>query len=177
MDNLAFDITDECKEQVDHKERSQQNKPSNNKNNHDEMDKTKIRKPNEYRKKNETKQAHPDKEWYFYTKNEKARFILTSILKCFLFLILLYFFLLSLSFMSIGFTLVSSYALEAGDLIKFLLSNPFAALSIGILLTALMQNATATTSIAVIMVGAGIIPDVKSAVPIIMGANIGNIFV
>ena len=37
-----------------------------------------------------------------------------------------------------------------------------------------MQNATATTSIAVIMAGAGIIPDVKSAVPIIMGANIGT---
>jgi solute carrier family 34 (sodium-dependent phosphate cotransporter) len=76
--------------------------------------------------------------------------------------------------MSIGFTLVSRYALQAGDIIKFILSNPFAALSIGILLTALMQNATATTSIAVIMVGAGIIPDVKSAVPIIMGANIGT---
>ncbi len=95
-------------------------------------------------------------------------------MKFIMFLILLYLFLLSLSFMSIGFTLVSRYALQAGDIIKFILSNPFAALSIGILLTALMQNATATTSIAVIMVGAGIIPDVKSAVPIIMGANIGT---
>jgi len=111
---------------------------------------------------------YPEKEWYFYTQKEKTRFIVTSVLKCFLFLILLYLFLLSLSFMSIGFTLVSRYALQAGDLIKFILSNPFAALSIGILLTALMQNATATTSIAVIMVGAGIIPDVKSAVPIVI---------
>lgn len=37
-----------------------------------------------------------------------------------------------------------------------------------------MQNATATTSIAVSMVGAGIIGDVKSAIPIIMGSNIGT---
>ena len=111
---------------------------------------------------------YPEKEWYFYTKKEKIRFTVTSVLKCFMFLILLYLFLLSLSFMSIGFTLVSRYALQAGDIIKFIWSNPFAALSIGILLTALMQNATATTSIAVIMVGAGIIPDVKSAVPIVI---------
>jgi sodium-dependent phosphate cotransporter len=76
--------------------------------------------------------------------------------------------------MSLGFTLVTSYAIKAGDVIKFILSNPLAALCIGIIATALMQNATATTSIAVIMVGAGIIPDVKSAVPIIMGSNIGT---
>ena len=124
--------------------------------------------------KEQTELTYPDKEWYFYTKREKIRFVIASVLKFSLFLCLLYLFLLSLSFMSIGFTLVSSYALKADKIIKFILSNPFAALSIGILLTAIMQNATATTSIAVIMVGAGIIPDVKSAVPIIMGANIGT---
>ena len=115
-----------------------------------------------------------DKEWSFYSKREKISFVVTSTLKFILFIILLYLFLLSLSFMSIGFTMVTSYALQVGDIIKFILANPFAALSIGILVTAVMQNATATTSIAVIMVGAGIIPDVKSAVPIIMGANIGT---
>jgi solute carrier family 34 (sodium-dependent phosphate cotransporter) len=129
---------------------------------------------NDRNEKNKSEMKYPEKEWYFYTKQEKTRFILTSVMKFIMFSILLYLFLLSLSFMSIGFTLVSRYALQAGDIIKFILSNPFAALSIGILLTALMQNATATTSIAVIMVGAGIIPDVKSAVPIIMGANIGT---
>ena len=112
--------------------------------------------------------------WYDMNKNEKIKYIISSIIKSFLALLLLYIFLLSLSFMSIGFTLVTSYAIKAGDIIKFILANPFAALSIGILVTAIMQNATATTSIAVIMVGAGIIPDVKSAVPIIMGSNIGT---
>ncbi len=83
-------------------------------------------------------------------------------------------FLLSLSFMTIGFTMVTYIALKIGGVIRFLLSNPFAALAIGIVATAIMQNATATTSIAVSMVGAGIISDVKSAIPIIMGSNIGT---
>ena len=118
--------------------------------------------------------ANIEDEWKNYTMRVKLKFMGRTALKFSLLINLLYLFLLSLRFMSIGFTLVSRYALQAGDIIKFILSNPFAALSIGILLTALMQNATATTSIAVIMVGAGIIPDVKSAVPIIMGANIGT---
>jgi sodium-dependent phosphate cotransporter len=76
--------------------------------------------------------------------------------------------------MTIGFTMVTYIALKIGGIIRFLLSNPFAALAIGIIATAIMQNATATTSIAVSMVGAGIISDVKSAIPIIMGSNIGT---
>ena len=109
-----------------------------------------------------------EKDWDKYKIREKLSFILYSTIKFGFLFSLIYLFMLSLRFLSIGFTLVSRYALQAGDIIKFILSNPFAALSIGILLTALMQNATATTSIAVIMVGAGIIPDVKSAVPIVI---------
>jgi hypothetical protein len=169
MDNLAFEINDEFfnKNTNFRNSLTLQNKKKqlNDKN---EFNKNQKRISFVVNSKSENQQIYPEKEWYFYTQKEKTRFILTSVLKCFLFLILLYLFLLSLSFMSIGFTLVSRYALQAGDVIKFILSNPFAALSIGILLTALMQNATATTSIAVIMVGAGIIPDVKSAVPIVI---------
>lgn len=96
------------------------------------------------------------------------------IFKAILFILFLYLFLLSLSFMTIGFTMVTYIALGIGNIIRFLLFNPFAALSIGIIATAIMQNATATTSIAVSMVGAGIISEVKLAIPIIMGSNIGT---
>jgi Na+/phosphate symporter len=44
--------------------------------------------------------------------------------------------------MTIGFTMVAGYAIKAGPVIKFILSNPFAALAIGIIATAIMQNAT-----------------------------------
>ena len=50
--------------------------------------------------------------------------------------------LLSLNFMTIGFTMVAGYAIKAGHVIKFVLANPFAALAIGIKATAIMQNAT-----------------------------------
>jgi solute carrier family 34 (sodium-dependent phosphate cotransporter) len=115
-----------------------------------------------------------ERKWAAYTKREKIVYVASSIFKGILFVIFLYLFLLSLNFMTIGFTLVTNYALKAGPVIKFILANPFAALAIGIIATAIMQNATATTSIAVTMVGARIIPDVKSAIPIIMGANIGT---
>ena len=117
-----------------------------------------------------------DKKWNEYTRSEKISYIFFSSLKIIIFIVLLYLFLLSLNFMTIGFTLVSSVALKGGDVIRFILSNPFAALAIGIIITAIMQNETATTSIAVSMVGAGIIPDVKNAIPIIMGSNIGTCF-
>jgi solute carrier family 34 (sodium-dependent phosphate cotransporter) len=70
--------------------------------------------------------------------------------------------------------MVSPYALRGTDIVVIILRNPFAALGIGWFVTALMTNASATTSIAVAMVGAGIIPDVKLAIPIIMGSNIGT---
>lgn len=114
------------------------------------------------------------RDWKEYTRYEKINFIVFTIVKATSFILLLYLFLLSLNFMTIGFTMVSYVALRGGETIRFLLSNPFASLAIGIFITALMQNATATTSIAVSMVGAGIISDVKSSIPIIMGSNIGT---
>jgi hypothetical protein len=107
-------------------------------------------------------------DWEQYSNQDKLIFVLTSMLKSILAILCLYLFLLSLNFMSIGFTMISSYAIQAGGVIGFLLSNPFASLAVGIIVTAIMQNATATTSIAIILVGAGIIPSVKSSVPIIM---------
>ena len=95
-------------------------------------------------------------------------------LKFLLAILLLYVFILSLSFLSIGFTLVASRVAIASEVIKYVLSNPFAALAIGIIVTAVMQNGTATSSIVLILVGVGIIPNVKMAIPIIYGSNIGT---
>ena len=90
----------------------------------------------------EEKETKSDKEWSSYTKPEKTSYIIFAILKIILFIVLLYLFLLSLNFMTIGFTMVAPYAIKAGPVIKFILANPFAALAIGIILTAIMQNAT-----------------------------------
>ena len=52
-------------------------------------------------------------------------------------------------------------------------ANPVAALSVGILATVLVQSSSVTTATIVGLVAAGVI-DVPSAVPMIMGANIGT---
>jgi solute carrier family 34 (sodium-dependent phosphate cotransporter) len=52
-------------------------------------------------------------------------------------------------------------------------SNPFTGLFIGLLLTAIVQSSSATTSIVVALVASGSIT-LQTAVPIIMGANIGT---
>jgi sodium-dependent phosphate cotransporter len=78
--------------------------------------------------------------------------------------------------------LVGVSALEAG--VKFLgqdtqerlfenVSNPLAGLCIGILGTVLVQSSSASTSVIVGLVAAGAI-DIDTAVPMIMGANIGT---
>ncbi|MEE8466986.1 MAG: Na/Pi symporter [Planctomycetota bacterium] len=54
--------------------------------------------------------------------------------------------------------------------------NPFAGLSVGVLATVLVQSSSATTSLIVSMVGSGgatALP-IASAVPMVMGANIGT---
>ncbi|WP_236675991.1 Na/Pi symporter [Chryseolinea lacunae] len=52
-------------------------------------------------------------------------------------------------------------------------SNPFTGLFIGLLITAMLQSSSTTTSLVVALVASGSIT-IQSAIPIIMGANIGT---
>ena len=52
-------------------------------------------------------------------------------------------------------------------------SNPFTGLFIGLLITAMLQSSSTTTSLVVALVASGSIT-LQSAIPIIMGANIGT---
>lgn len=62
---------------------------------------------------------------------------------------------------------------SAAETIIFATSNPFTALFIGLLVTAIIQSSTATTSMTVALVASGSLT-LQSAVPIVMGANIGT---
>ena len=83
-----------------------------------------------------------EKEWSSYNPRQKIVFVILAVLKIFACIIFLFGFLLSLKFMTIGFTMISTYVIHDGSAVKYVLSNPFAALAIGIFATALMQNAT-----------------------------------
>ncbi|KAK6183290.1 hypothetical protein SNE40_010796 [Patella caerulea] len=88
-------------------------------------------------------------------------------------LVLLYFFICSLDFLSSAFRLVAGKT--AGNVFadSKLLMNPISGLMIGVLATVLLQSSSTSTSIIITMVSAGII-DVRPGIPIIMGANIGT---
>jgi sodium-dependent phosphate cotransporter len=86
------------------------------------------------------------------------------------FLIFLYLFFLSLQLMG------SSLKLFGKDFSETLIattSNPFVGLFIGILATSVIQSSSSTTSIVVGMVAGGALT-IDTAIPIIMGANIGT---
>ncbi|XP_060127018.1 sodium-dependent phosphate transport protein 2A [Zootoca vivipara] len=104
-----------------------------------------------------------------------ARFksILISILKVPLMFGFLYLFVCSLDLLSSAFQLAGGKV--AGDIINdnAILSNPVAGLVVGVLVTVLVQSSSTSTSIIVSMVSSGLL-EVHSAIPIIMGSNIGS---
>lgn len=112
-------------------------------------------------------------KWSELDTNGKIKRVLTGIVKLVLLLGLLYLFICSLDVLSSAFQLVGGKA--AGDIFQenAVLSNPVAGLVIGVLVTVLVQSSSTSSSIVVSMVSSGLL-EVKSAVPIIMGANIGT---
>uniref|UniRef100_A0A8C8HEM1 Sodium-dependent phosphate transport protein 2B n=1 Tax=Oncorhynchus tshawytscha TaxID=74940 RepID=A0A8C8HEM1_ONCTS len=103
----------------------------------------------------------------------KVMRVLTSIVKFILLVGFLYMFVCSLDVLSSAFQLVGGKA--AGDIFQdnAVLSNPVAGLVIGVLVTVLVQSSSTSSSIVVSMVSSGLL-EVQSAVPVIMGANIGT---
>lgn len=86
------------------------------------------------------------------------------------FLISLYMFIFGLGMMGDAFKALSGKSI--GSLFS-IITNPVAGLMIGIIVTVALQSSSTTTSIIVSMVGSNILK-VRTAIPIIMGANIGT---
>ncbi|XP_039983717.1 solute carrier family 34 member 2b [Xiphias gladius] len=112
-------------------------------------------------------------KWSELDTKGKIMRVLTGLMKLVVLLGLLYLFICSLDVLSSAFQLVGGKA--AGDIFQdnVVLSNPVAGLVIGVLVTVLVQSSSTSSSIVVSMVSSGLL-DVQSAVPIIMGANIGT---
>jgi len=82
----------------------------------------------------------------------------------------LYAFLVSISMLG------ASFKLFGGGIVPGIIqsaSNPLVGLLVGILATTLVQSSSTTTSIVVVLVGSGAMP-VSTAIPVVMGANIGT---
>ena len=95
---------------------------------------------------------------------------LRIVLRVVLVVALLYFFLSAIQMMGGAFKLLGK---DFAESLVAATRSPFTALFIGILATAVIQSSSVTTSMVVGLVSGGVIP-VESAIPIIMGANIGT---
>eukprot|EP00656_Telonema_subtile_P022855 TRINITY_DN2410_c0_g1_i4.p1 TRINITY_DN2410_c0_g1~~TRINITY_DN2410_c0_g1_i4.p1 ORF type:complete len:832 (-),score=229.12 TRINITY_DN2410_c0_g1_i4:113-2608(-) len=84
--------------------------------------------------------------------------------------ILMYVFIFGLDLMGASFKVLGGA--QAGDLFSAV-DNPIAGLMVGVLATVLVQSSSTSTSVVVGMVGSDIIT-VQTAIPVIMGANIGT---
>ncbi len=97
----------------------------------------------------------------------KPKSVYTSAL---LIAIALYLFLLSINLISTAFGMMGSHMVES---ILYATSNPFIGLFIGLLTTAIIQSSSTITSMTVAAVASGSMT-FQSAIPIIMGANVGT---
>jgi sodium-dependent phosphate cotransporter len=85
-------------------------------------------------------------------------------------LFFLYLFLVGVKSLEKG---ISSFGSDFVDQVFSSVANPIAGLAAGVLATVLVQSSSVTTATIVGLVGAGVLP-VESAVPMVMGANIGT---
>ncbi|MDH5292573.1 MAG: Na/Pi symporter [Acidimicrobiia bacterium] len=83
---------------------------------------------------------------------------------------LLYLFLVGVKSLESG---IKAFGADASERLFSNISNPVAGLFAGVLATVLVQSSSVTTSTIVGLVGGGVLP-LSSAVPMIMGANIGT---
>ena len=103
---------------------------------------------------------------------EAVKEILTTVAKVISLLTCLYLFVCSLSFLSDSFRILGGRNIGSLFSNSELLQNPIVGLMIGVLVTVLVQSSSTSTSIIVGLVSAG--APVRTAIPMIMGANIGT---
>ena len=100
---------------------------------------------------------------------KKYKPLIATFFDIFIVIAFLYLFIFGLSLMGNSFKVLSGKGMS----ILSSINNPIAGVMIGIIATVLLQSSSTSTSIVVTMVGANII-DIQTAIPIIMGSNIGT---
>ena len=96
--------------------------------------------------------------------------VIQPILKAILIIAIIYLFLLSIKLLGHSF---KSFGHGFAETLIYMTSNPFSGLIIGIIATSIIQSSSTTTSLVVGLVAGGALT-LDSAIPIIVGANIGT---
>ncbi|RXG70595.1 Sodium-dependent phosphate transport protein 2B [Armadillidium vulgare] len=136
-----------------------------------------IKKPRIQLVKNRTPSFHIDPEDQnqreCFSKDSTLNKTLWILIKMVALVCLLYFFVASLNLLASSFRLIGGRTASAVFQNSELLGNPVVGLMIGVLVTVVVQSSSTSSSIIVSMVAANFL-DVQTAIPIIMGANIGT---
>ncbi len=98
------------------------------------------------------------------------RFVLPTPARAVIVLVLLYLFLGGVKLLESG---INGLGSDFTDALFENVTNPVAGLAVGILATVLVQSSSVTTATIVGLVASGVV-DVETAVPMVMGANIGT---
>ncbi|KAM5271714.1 sodium-dependent phosphate transport protein 2B [Ctenodactylus gundi] len=112
-------------------------------------------------------------KWSDRDTKGKILCVFQGIGKLILLLAFLYMFVCSLDVLSSAFQLVGGKVAGQFFSNNSIMSNPVAGLVIGVLVTVLVQSSSTSSSIIVSMVSSSLL-SVRTAIPIIMGANIGT---
>jgi hypothetical protein len=109
--------------------------------------------------------------WTIMSKKEKLIFLLNIFIRILALICSLYIFIITLDLMTSAFTLLSRSILGRIFNSRLFLKNPIIAVMFGIIITTILQSSSTVTSIIVSMVGSGIVEDIRSVIPMIMGEN------
>ncbi|XP_076456282.1 sodium-dependent phosphate transport protein 2A-like [Babylonia areolata] len=99
--------------------------------------------------------------------------VVKGLMKLLMVILLLYVFICSLDLLSNAFRLLGGKTAGSVFQDSELLKNPITGLMIGVMATVILQSSSTSTSIVITMVSSGIL-EVRPAIPIVMGANIGT---
>jgi hypothetical protein len=109
--------------------------------------------------------------WAIMSKKEKFIFLLNIFIRIIALIVSLYVFIITLDLMTSAFTLLSRSTFGRIFNSRLFLKNPIIAVMFGIIITTILQSSSTVTSIIVSMVGSGIVEDIRSVIPMIMGES------
>ena len=110
--------------------------------------------------------------WKILSKKEKSFYLFNIFFRIFILILCLYLFIITLDLMTSAFILLSRSTFVRSEL---LLQNPILSVMFGIIITTILQSSSTVTSIIVSMVGSGIVEDIRSVIPMIMGEKRTNL--
>lgn len=107
--------------------------------------------------------------WKILSRKEKCFYLINIAIRLGIFIACLYLFIVTLDLMTSAFILLSRSAFGGIFRNRIFFQNPILGVMFGIIITTILQSSSTITSMLVSMVGSGIVQDIRTVIPMIMG--------